>query len=85
MSTFLQTCIRTCRESTTMILSSTLVMCAAPATLPAMIRDCLIFFRARPAKGAPFAVGADISTMHLLSAVKEPEAVAREAEDGRMI
>jgi hypothetical protein len=68
-----------------MILFSTPVICAAPATCPAMMRDPLIFFKASPAKGVLFAVGTDMSTIHLLSLVKEPEDVARDAEEGRMM
>jgi hypothetical protein len=50
-----------------------------------MIKELVIFFRARPANGAPSVVGADISTMHLLNLVREPDDVAREAEVGRMM
>jgi hypothetical protein len=49
------------------------------------MRDPLMFFNIRPAKGALFAVGTDISTIHLLSLVKDPEDVAREAEEGKMM
>jgi hypothetical protein len=49
------------------------------------MREPLMFFNASPAKGALFAVGTDMSTIHLLSLVKEPEEVARDAEEGRMM
>jgi hypothetical protein len=49
------------------------------------MRDPLMFFNIRPAKGALFAVGTDISTIHLLSLVNDPEDVAREAEEGKMM
>jgi hypothetical protein len=77
--------MRTCREATTIILSSTAVIWAAPATCPAIIRELLTFFNARPANGAPFAVGTDMSTIHLFILVIEPEDVAREAEEGRIM
>jgi len=44
-----------------------------------------MFFNARPAKGAPFVEGTDISTIHLFICVIEPEAVALDAEEGRII
>ena len=44
-----------------------------------------MFFSVRPAKGAPSLVGADISTMHPRNLVRDPDEVAREADDGRMI
>jgi len=44
-----------------------------------------MFFKARPANGAPFVVGTDMSTMHLFRLVMEPEEVAREADEGRMM
>lgn len=50
-----------------------------------MIKELVIFFMAKPANGAPSAVGADMSTMHLLNLVSEPDEVAREAEVGRMM
>jgi hypothetical protein len=50
-----------------------------------MIKDRLIFFNAIPAKGAPLAVGTDISTIHSVSLANVPEDVAREAVEGRMI
>jgi hypothetical protein len=50
-----------------------------------MISEFLISFKARPAKGAPSAVGTDVSTIHLFSFVREPDEVAREADTGRMI
>jgi hypothetical protein len=50
-----------------------------------MMREPLMFFSASPAKGALFAVGTDISTMHRLSLVNEPDDVALEAEEGRIM
>lgn len=50
-----------------------------------MINELFIFLKASPAKGAPLAVGTDISTMHLLSLVTEPDEVARDADEGRMM
>lgn len=44
-----------------------------------------MFFRAKPANGAPSAVGTDMSTIHLSIFVIEPDDVACEAEEGRMI
>jgi hypothetical protein len=44
-----------------------------------------MFFNARPANGALFAVGTDMSTTHLFSLVRDPEEVAREAEEGRIM
>lgn len=60
-------------------------MCVAPATCPATMREFVMFFNARPAKGWPLAVDMDISTMHLLRSVRDPEDVAWAAEDGRMM
>lgn len=60
-------------------------MCVAPATCPATIREFVIFLSARPAKGFPLAVEIDISTMHLVRSVSDPEDVAWDAEDGRMM
>lgn len=50
-----------------------------------MINEFVMFFRARPAKGVPSAVGADISTMQPFKLVRDPDEVARDAEDGRMM
>lgn len=44
-----------------------------------------MFFSARPAKGFPLAVDMDISTMHFLRSIRDPEDVAWAAEDGRMM
>jgi hypothetical protein len=49
------------------------------------MREFLIFFNARPANGAPFVVGTDMSTIHLFSLVIEPDAVARDADEGRIM
>jgi hypothetical protein len=77
--------MRTCLDATAMTLSSTPVICAAPATCPATINDLLISFNVRPANGAPLVVGTDISTMQLLSFVTAPEEVALEADEGRIM
>jgi hypothetical protein len=50
-----------------------------------MISEFVMFFKARPANGAPSVVGADISTMHPFNLVREPDEVAREADEGRMM
>jgi hypothetical protein len=68
-----------------MILSSTAVICAAPATWPEIMSERLILFSIRPANGAPLAVGTDMSTMQPASFVREPEDVACDADDGRMM
>jgi len=73
MSTFLHSCILTCRDETAITLSSTLVICAAPATWPATMSDFLMFFSVRAAKGAPWLVGTDMSTMHPVRFVSEPD------------
>jgi hypothetical protein len=68
-----------------MMLFSTPVMCAAPATCPAMIKELFMFFSVMPANDAPCSVGIDISTMLLVRLVRELEDVAWEAEEGKMI
>ena len=67
------------------MLFSTPVICAAPATCPTTISDDWIFCNVRPANGVPLEVGSDISTMHRLSFVREPDDVARDAEEGSIM
>jgi hypothetical protein len=49
------------------------------------MREFVMFFSARPAKGFPLAVEMDMSTMHLVRSVRDPEDVACDADDGKMM
>jgi hypothetical protein len=68
-----------------MILSSTPVICAAPSTFPQTNKLSLMLFTMRLAKGAPLAVGTDMSTIQCFKFVNVPPEVARDALDGSMI
>ena len=77
--------MRNWRHEVTMTLFSMSVMCIAPATWPQTMSEFLMFLRYKAAKGAPFAVGGERSTMHLRRFDTVPElVVAWEADGGRM-